>query len=124
VQLSDGRFKGPSINDVTALRGGGINDFVTTALLLKSVPMGGGGVKNYQKQRDVIYVQPLSASFPRKLINMRNLKSQLPKSKLKTYIGLKTMLSLAIIGFSPFYDVNSEKRLLITRVTRTLNCRC
>ncbi len=43
--------------------GGGIKEFVTTVLkvlLIKSVTMGGGGVKNYQKLRDVIYGRPLS----------------------------------------------------------------
>jgi hypothetical protein len=42
--------------------GGGIKDFVTLvlkALLLKCVTMGGGGVKNCQKFRDVIDGRPL-----------------------------------------------------------------
>jgi hypothetical protein len=42
--------KGLSINDVTALGGGGMKDFVTTvALSLKIVTMGGGGVKIIKK---------------------------------------------------------------------------
>ncbi len=43
---------GPSINDVAALGGRGYQFFCynsTYALLLKSMTMGGGGVKNYQK---------------------------------------------------------------------------
>ncbi len=52
--------QGPSINDVTALVGGGIKDFNSTkAFLLKSVRIGGEGVKNYQKLRDVIYGRSL-----------------------------------------------------------------
>jgi hypothetical protein len=50
--------KGQSINDVTALEGRGYQGFCdnsTNALLLNSLTMGGGGVKNYQKLRDVIY---------------------------------------------------------------------
>ncbi len=43
-----------------ALGGGGNNDFVTSALLIKSVPMGGGGVKNYQILHDVINSRSLS----------------------------------------------------------------
>ncbi len=36
----------------------GFCDNSTKALLLKSVKMGGGGVKSYQKLCDVIYGQP------------------------------------------------------------------
>jgi hypothetical protein len=36
----------------------GFCDNSTKALLIKSVTMGGGGVKNYQKLRDVIYERP------------------------------------------------------------------
>jgi hypothetical protein len=56
---------GPSINDVTALGGApgrgyqGFCDNSTKALLIKSMTMGRGGVKNYQKLRDVIYGRPL-----------------------------------------------------------------
>jgi hypothetical protein len=52
---------GPSINDVTALGGRGYQGFCnnsTKALLIKTVMMGGGGVKNYQKLRDVIFERP------------------------------------------------------------------
>jgi hypothetical protein len=55
--------KGPSINDVTALGGRGYQGFCdnsTKALLIKSVTMGGGGVKNYEKLRDVSYGRPQS----------------------------------------------------------------
>ena len=47
-----------SINDVTVLEG--IYDFddSSKALVIKSVTMGGGGVKNYPELRDVIYGQP------------------------------------------------------------------
>ena len=38
----------------------GFCDDSTKALVLKSVTMGGGGVKNYQKLCDVIYGQPLN----------------------------------------------------------------
>ncbi len=51
-------FMGPFINDVTALGERGYQGFFdnsTKALLLKSVMMGGGGVKNYRNLRDVIY---------------------------------------------------------------------
>jgi hypothetical protein len=54
--------KGSSINDVTVLGGRGYQGFCddsTKALVLKSVTIGGGGVKNYQKIRDVIYGRPL-----------------------------------------------------------------
>jgi hypothetical protein len=37
----------------------GFCDNSTNALLIKSVTMGGGGVNNYQKLRDVIYGRPL-----------------------------------------------------------------
>ncbi len=50
--------KGSSINEVTALGGRGYQGFCdnsTKALVIKSVTMGGGGVKNYQILRDVIY---------------------------------------------------------------------
>ncbi len=53
--------KGPSINDVTALGERGYQGFCDNsnrATLIKSVTMGGGGVKNYQKLRDVIYGRP------------------------------------------------------------------
>ena len=53
---------GSSINDVTVLGGRGYQGFCddsTKALVLKSVTMGGGGVKNYQKLRDVIYGRTL-----------------------------------------------------------------
>ncbi len=53
---------GPSINDVTALGGRGYQEFCdnsTKALLIKSVTMGEGGVKNYEKLRDVNYGRPL-----------------------------------------------------------------
>ncbi len=59
-------LKGPSINDVTALGGRGYQGFCdnsTYAFVLKSVTMGGGGVKNYLKQRDVIYGRPLMSFF-------------------------------------------------------------
>ena len=48
---------GPSINDVTALGGRGYQrscDNSTKALVVKSVMIGGGGVQNYLKLRDVI----------------------------------------------------------------------
>ncbi len=53
--------KGSSINDVTALGGEGINDFVTIELkpCNKTRDDGGRGVKNYQILRDVIYGRPL-----------------------------------------------------------------
>ncbi len=54
--------KGLSINDVTALGGRGYQGFCdnsTKVLLIKSVTMGGGGVENYEKLRDVIYGRPL-----------------------------------------------------------------
>jgi hypothetical protein len=52
------RSMGPSINDVTALGGWGIKDFVTAAL--KSMTMGGGrGCQNFSKLRDIIYGRPL-----------------------------------------------------------------
>ncbi len=50
--------EGPSINDVTALGGRGYQGFCDNsnkALLLNSVTMGGGGVENHRKLRDVIY---------------------------------------------------------------------
>ncbi len=59
---------GSSINDVTALRGRGYQGFCddnTKALVIKRVTMVGGGVKNYQILRDVIYVRPLSSLDPR-----------------------------------------------------------
>jgi hypothetical protein len=40
----------------------GFYDNSTCALLLKSVTMGGGKVKNYQKLRDTIYGRPLSST--------------------------------------------------------------
>jgi hypothetical protein len=49
---------GPSIKDVTALGGSGYQGFCDNrnkASLLKSVTMGGGGVENHRKLRDVIY---------------------------------------------------------------------
>ena len=51
-----------SINDVTVLGEGGqgICDDSTKAFVIKRVTMGGGGgSKNWQKLRDVIYGQPL-----------------------------------------------------------------
>ena len=54
---------GSSINDVTVLEGRGYQGFCddsAKALVLKSVTMGGGGVKNYRKMRDVLYGRPLS----------------------------------------------------------------
>ncbi len=55
--------KASSINDVTALRGG-VSRIVwqqyTKALVLKSVTMGKGGVKNFQKLYDIIYGRPLT----------------------------------------------------------------
>ncbi len=56
-------IQGPSINDVTALGGRGYRGFCdnsSKALLIKSVTMRGGGVKNYEKLRDVIYGRPLN----------------------------------------------------------------
>jgi hypothetical protein len=55
------RLKGSSINDVTALGGRGYKGFCdesTKALVIKCVTMGGGGVKNDQILRDVIYGRP------------------------------------------------------------------
>ena len=49
---------GSSTNDVTVLGGRGYQGFCdnsTKAIVLKRVTMGGGGVKNYPKLRDVIY---------------------------------------------------------------------
>ncbi len=49
--------KGLSINDVTALGGGGYQGYSDNSikcLVMKSVTMGGGVVKNYQILRDVI----------------------------------------------------------------------
>ncbi len=60
---SEKKDKGPTINDVTAIGGRGYQGFwdnSTKALLIKSVTIGGGGVKNYQKLRDVIYERPLN----------------------------------------------------------------
>ncbi len=54
--------KGSSINDVTALGGRecqGFCDNSTKPLVMKSVTMGGGGVKNDPNLRDVIYGRPL-----------------------------------------------------------------
>jgi hypothetical protein len=51
-----------SINDVTSLGGRGYQGFCdnsTKALVIKSVAMGGGGVKNKNTLRDVIYITPL-----------------------------------------------------------------
>ena len=55
-------YSGLSINDVIASGGRGYQGFCdhsTKALVLKSVMMGRGGVKNYQKLHDVIYERPL-----------------------------------------------------------------
>ena len=54
--------KGSSINDVTVLGGGGQGFFddSTKALVTKRLTMGGEGVKNCQKLRDVIYGRPLT----------------------------------------------------------------
>ncbi len=48
---------GSSKNDLTALGGGsqGFCDDTTKALVIKTVTMGEGDVKNYQILRDVIY---------------------------------------------------------------------
>ena len=52
---------GSFINDATVLRGGGsrIFDDSTKALVIKHVTMGGGGINNCPKLRDVIYERPL-----------------------------------------------------------------
>ncbi len=57
--------KGSSINDDMAGGGRGYQwfcDDITKALVMKSVTMGGGGVKKYQILRDVIYGRPLNIS--------------------------------------------------------------
>ncbi len=54
-------LRGSSINDVTALGGReylGFCEDSTKALVIKSVTKGGGGVKNYQILREVIYGRP------------------------------------------------------------------
>jgi hypothetical protein len=56
-------YNGSSIIDVAALgkRGyQGFCDYSTKDLILKSVMMGGEGVKKYQVLHDVIYGRPLS----------------------------------------------------------------
>ena len=56
-------YKGSSINDVTVLGGRGYQGFCDNsikALFQKRLTMGGGGVKNYSKLRDVINGWPLS----------------------------------------------------------------
>ncbi len=58
--------QGSSINDVTALGGRGYQGFCDNsakALVIKSVTMGGGSVKNDQILRDVIYGRPLTSVF-------------------------------------------------------------
>ena len=54
-------FKGSSINDVTVLGGGGQGfcDNSSKSLVIKRVTIGGGGVRNCPKLRDVIYGRPL-----------------------------------------------------------------
>jgi hypothetical protein len=55
-EMGSGVCMGSSINDVTALGGGGIKkNFVTTVLLPKSMTMGEGGIKKDPNLRDVIY---------------------------------------------------------------------
>jgi hypothetical protein len=51
------------IDDITVFGGGGVKNFVTStiALLLKSLKMVGGGVKNHRKLLGVIYGLPLTA---------------------------------------------------------------
>jgi hypothetical protein len=61
---------GSSINDVTALGGRGYQGFCddsTKALVMKSVTMGEGGVKNDLILRDVIYGRPLYPSHTQSL---------------------------------------------------------
>ncbi len=49
--------------------GGGCNKYFVTILRLshKKRDDGGGGVKNYQILRDVIYGRPLKASYPERV---------------------------------------------------------
>ena len=55
--------EGPSINHGLRVRGNqGFCDNSTKALVLKSVTIGLGYVKNHQKMRDVIYGRPLSSN--------------------------------------------------------------
>ena len=69
------KAKGSSINDVTALRWKGYQGFCnnsTKALVLKGVTMGGGGVKNYPKSRNVIYGWPLSCHLIMYNVEVKN----------------------------------------------------
>ncbi len=68
IAIDEGSF----INDVTVKGGGdkGFCDNSTKALVLKSVTIVGGGVKNYPKLRDVIYWWPLLNYFRGNLMSI------------------------------------------------------
>ncbi len=67
-----GMHQGTSINYVTHLRevGQWFCDYITEALVLKSLTMQGKVVKNYPETRNFIFRLPLTLSFTNTLIVM------------------------------------------------------